>query len=220
LIEPNIIPINDHKEKKSYMIYDKFEILEREMAQDLINGIFRVYGVGMNVIYATEDNYLKCEINEGKIIIHYPKNFNRNDKYISVIGQLNNENQFLNEYILIYNDYSSQYNHMNNIKRNLNHYLASLQNQLIENSAPIVLGEYNEIGTIIKYSKETFNYNSNNQPMNKEEIKININNDLNKGTFINKLNEPQNSFIKNDFNLNKNNTFNKWNNYLDEYNLD
>ena len=46
-MEPDIVPINDHKEKKSYMIYDKFEILEREMAQDLIN------------IYSTKNNYLR-----------------------------------------------------------------------------------------------------------------------------------------------------------------
>jgi hypothetical protein len=136
-IEPDIIPINEpNKKAKFYMIYDKFEILEREKAHDLFDGIYKKYGINrIFVIYGSENNCLKCEINEGKIIIHYPQDFFCNDKCISVIGQLNYENQFLNDYILIYNDSSSKSNHMNYIKKNLNQYLTSLQ--LYENSAPI-----------------------------------------------------------------------------------
>ena len=197
-MEPDIVPINDHKEKKSFMIYDKFEILEREMAQDLIN------------IYSTKNNYLKCGINEGKIIIHYPQNFNGNDKYISVIGHLNNENRFLNEYILIYNDFSPKFGHMQSIKRNLNNYLTSLQ--LYENSAPIVDNNYKEIGIIIKYSNETFNYNLNNLEINRKEIKNDINNNSSK-EIINNRRQMSMDIPKNDF-------FNKLNNNEDEYNLD
>jgi len=202
-MEPDIIPINGIKEKESYMIYYKFEILEREMAQDLINNI--------NKIYPKENNYLKCEINEGKIIIHYPQNFNGNDKFISVIGQLNNENHFLNEYILIYNDSSSRLGHMHNIKRNLNNYLTSLQ--LYKNSAPIIDENYKEIGTIIKYCNEAFNYDSNNLRININEI----NNNSSKWEFNN---NPKYSLEKNENDLNKNIPYNKSNNPEDEYNLD
>jgi len=197
---PDIIPF---KEGKNSMIYDKFELLEREKAQDLINGI-----------YGRENNYLKCSINEGKIIIHYPENFNGNNKYISVIGQLNYENHFINEYILIYNDLSSKFGHLYNIKGNLNNYLSALQ--LYENSAPITDKDYKEIGTIIKCSNETFNYNSNNETININEIKNNFTNNSIKET---SNDTPQ--YLKIDENeKNKIIDYNKSNNNADEYNLD
>ena len=202
-MDPDIIPINEFNTGTTYMIYDKFEILEKEEAQDLINGLYGIY-----------NNNLKCVINEGKIIIHYPKNFNGNNKNISVIGQLNYENQFLNEYILFFNDLASRFGHIYNIKGDLNNYLSNLQ--LYENSAPIIDNEYKEIGTIIKYDNETFN--SNNLPMNINEIKNDINNNSNKETFNN---EPQ--FLKKSENhINKNVSYNKSNNNENEgeYNLD
>ena len=183
------------------MIYDKFEILEKEEAQDLINGLCGIY-----------NNNLKCIINEGKIIIHYPQNFNGNNKFISVIGQLNYENQFLNEYILFFNDLSSRFGHIYNIKGDLNNYLSNLQ--LYENSAPIIDKEYKEIGTIIKYDNETFN--SNNLPMNINEIKSDINNNSSKDTLNN---EPQH-LKKSENHINKIIPYNKSNNNENEYNLD
>ena len=168
-MEPDIIPINDYKTGKSYMIYDKFELLEKDS--------------GILGRYSSEVNFYKCILNEGKIIIQYPQNFNGNDKYISVIGELNYENKFLNEYILFYNDYSSQSRHIYNIKGNINNYLSTLQ--LYKNSTPIIDSYYNEIGTIIKYCYETCTYNSNNIIMNKKEIENDINNNSRKGIFNN-----------------------------------
>ena len=220
LMEPNIIPINDLKTGKAYKIYNKFEILEREMAQDLINEIYRVYSIGMNTIIATENNYLKCEINEGKIIIHYPQNFNNNNKYISIIGEIENDNHFLNEFILIYIDSSSKSWHMNHIKGNLNKYLSNLQ--LHENSEPIIDKNYKEIGIIIKLSNEIVNNNSNNLAINTKEIKSDINNNMSKTTF-NK--EPHYSLKKNENDIKKT-IFNEpinnenENENEDEYNLD
>ena len=199
-MEPDIIPISEFKEGTTYMIYDKFEILGKEEAQDLIKGL-----------YGLHNNNLKCEINEGKIIIHYPQNFNGNKKYTSVIGQLNYENHFLNEYILIYNDLSSKFGHLFNIKGNLNNYLSALQ--LYENSAPIIDRDYKEIGTIIKYSNEAFN--SNYLPMNINEIKNDINNNSKKASFNN---EPQ-YLKKNENEKNRIIEYCKSNNNEDEYNL-
>jgi len=196
-MEPDIIPINDYKTGKNYYIYDKFYLLEREKAQDLINGIYISYGFGMIGKYSHEINYLKCIINEGKIIIQYPQNFNGNGntKYISAIGELNYENQFLNEYVLIYEDYISQTNHINSIKRNINKYLASLQ--FFQNSAPITDKNYNEIGTIIKYCNETCTYNSHDQNMNENEIKDDKDNNPGNGT---SNQESQNPLKKNENN--------------------
>ena len=207
LIEPDIIPIKDIKEKeKSFMIYDKFEILEKEMVQNLFDEVYRF-----------ENNCLKCEINEGKIIILYPSNFSGNDKNISVIGQLNYENHFLIEYILIYNDDISQICHSLNIKGNLESYLSSLQ--LYENSAPIVDENFKELGTIIKYSNEISNYISDNlliKEKEKKEIINDINNNSNKESLYS-FNEKN----ENDKKIDEGVVFDEPNNNeIDEYNLD
>jgi len=210
-IEPNIIPIKDINSKKDFMIYDKFEILSKEMVQILIDEG-----------YGSLNNPLECEINEGKIIINYPSYFNNNDKYILVIGYLNYENQFINEYILFYNDYSAVFNHMYEIKGNLKGYLSSLQ--LYENSSPIIDRNYKEIGTIIKYNSETSNYNLNNLIMKEKEIEINndIINKSNKGIFNDEPQDSANKINENNIIINQNIDYNKSYNYEheDEYNLD
>ena len=183
-IEPNIIPINDYKSKMSFMIYDKFELLEKEIAENFIDEI-------------KGNENLKCEINGKKILIHYPENFNSNDKCVSVIGELNDKNHFLCEYLLIYNDSSAQSKHILNLNGKINKYLSSLQ--LYENSAPIIDTEYNEIGIIIKYNNETFNNNSNIKKENKKEIS-NISNNSSK--------EKANNGPLNIKNENDNNTLN------------
>ena len=75
------------------MIYNNFEIIEKETIKLFINDIYKY-----------NEYYLECTLNEGKIIIHYPDNFNGENKYVSVIGSLNNENTFITEYILIYKE--------------------------------------------------------------------------------------------------------------------
>jgi len=199
--EPDIIPINDYKTKKSFMIYDKFELLEKEIAEKLNDEI-------------KEKENLKCEINGKKILIHYPENFNGNDKCVSVIGQLNDKNQFLCEYILIYNDSKSQSKHIFNIKGKINKYLSSLQ--LYENSSPIIDENYNEIGTIIKYNTEIYN---NDQNIIKENIKdiTDISNNSNQRKVRNSSSNKKN---ENGNNINKKILFNKSINNIDEYNLD
>ena len=183
------------------MIYDKFELFEKEFAENLIDGI-------------KENEKLKCEINEEKILIPYPENFNGNDKCVSVIGQLNGKNQFLSEYILICNDSSSQSKYILNIKGEINNYLSTLQ--LYENSAPIIDENYNEIGTIIKYNNEVYNNGSNIIKENIKEI-----NDINNNSNQRKANnEYSNKKNKNENDINKKILFNKFINDEDEYNLD
>jgi len=221
-MEPDIIPISDFNTGKSYMIYDKFELLEKEKARDLINGIYLYRAYGQFRRYSNENSFLKCIINEGKIIIEYPQNFNGNDKdkYIFVIGELNDENNFLNEYIIIYNDYSSKCNHINSIKGNLNNFLSTLQ--LYKNSMPIIDRNNNEIGTIIKFCSETCTYNpinSNTQIINKKEINNNINNNTIKETFNNEPQYPSKKDENYDY-LYEKVLDKESNNNEDEYNLD
>ena len=221
-MEPDIIPISDFNTGKSYMIYDKFELLEKEKARDLINGIYLYRAYGQFRRYSNENSFLKCIINEGKIIIEYPQNFNGNDKdkYIFVIGELNDENNFLNEYIIIYNDYSSKCNHINSIKGNLNNFLSTLQ--LYKNSMSIIDRNNNEIGTIIKFCSETCTYNpinSNTRIINKKQINNNINNNTIKETFNNEPQYPSKKDENYDY-LYEKVLDKESNNNEDEYNLD
>ena len=71
--------------------------------------------------------------------------------------------------------------------------------QLYENSEPVIDENYKEIGTIIKYSNETFINNNLNNLTIKKEIKNDINNNSKKERFINKT-----YFIQNEHQINKN----------------
>ena len=156
-IEPNITSVNYFdKLKKSMLIYDDFEIIEREIIKKFI--------YNLNII---NNYFLECIINEGKIIINYPNNFN-SIKFISVIGTLNKENIFITEYILIYDDINEKINHINKINGRLNKYLNELQ--LYNNSQPIINNQYKEIGIIAKCEANNNIENQNkknNIPQNK-----------------------------------------------------
>ena len=64
-----------------------------------------------------------------------------------LISTISEDNNFINEYLLIYKDHNSYQNHFNKIKYNINNYLSNIE--FINNVAPIVEGSYHEIGTII-----------------------------------------------------------------------
>ena len=158
-LEPNIIPINNVNEPNNlYMIYDSFEIINEK-----ILNLFTEY------ISDRDSNYLECHISEGKIIVHYPLNFNGNKKEVSVIGSLNNDNIFIKEYILFY-EKNERYNHMIKIKGNIRNFLNGFQPDN-NNTQPIVKNQYIIIGTIIKFG------NNNNV----------IKDDINNNFFINNV---------------------------------
>ena len=77
------------------MIYDYFEIIKEETIKLLLD----IYQKGTQ-------NYLECFFGERKVIINYEKKLG-NKKYVYIIGKLDNDNTFINEYILIYDDYPS-----------------------------------------------------------------------------------------------------------------
>ena len=85
LMEPDIIPItNFNNSENTIMIYDNFEILDKNTAKQFIYNLCE-----------EENNFLECSLNEEKIIIKYKNNILGNKNYISVIGILNNENTFI-----------------------------------------------------------------------------------------------------------------------------
>ena len=149
------------------MIYDNFEIIEKDIIKLFIDDINKL-----------NDCYLECTINEGKIIIHYPDNFVEN-QYASVIGKLDEDNSFISEYILIYKNQNVKFNHLNNIIGQLNNYLNNLS--FINKSEPILKDNSNSeiIGTIIKYCDIDNNIINNN--VNKD----NYNNKTNNNYIIN-----------------------------------
>ncbi len=146
-MEPNIIPLNKNQ-NNPIMICDNFELFYKKAAESFFDNL-----------YGNENNYLECILNEGKIIIKYPAEKNTNKKYMALIGILDNDNTFINEYLLIYKDSNSYNLHIHFLKGNLNKYLNNLQ--LYMNSAPIINQKYEEIGKIIKLgnNNENIDYN-------------------------------------------------------------
>ena len=129
------------KEKESLMIYENFELIDEKTCKLFFDDI-----------YSMRNYNLECILNEGKIIIYYPDNFNGKEKYTLVICYLNEQYNFITEYICVYKYKFEQNNHINKITGNLDNYLQNLK--LINNSQPIINDRISckEIGTIIRYN--------------------------------------------------------------------
>ena len=173
-IEPKITIVNNNDD--NFMIYDNFELFCKDIIEKLIDNIDNL-----------NNCYFECDFIEGKIIIHYQNIFN-NNKYISVIGELNYEKSFVTEYVLIYKDKKGKKKHIDQINNiGLINYLNGLK--LYNNSEPIFNNKYEEFGTIIKYEGNNINNINNNKKSNIAEIntkttiaknpKINISNIIN-----------------------------------------
>ena len=167
IMAPDLFPVNINN-YTPIMIYNDFEIFEKN-----------TIGLIINDINGNEDNYLECIINQGKIIIIYPNNFNGNKNDVCIIGSLNQENTFIKEYIIIYNDNSVCNSHLYKIKNNINNYLNNLQ--LYNNTQPIINSIYKEVGTIVKLGN------------NNDEITINNNNNNNNNNFNYEINKKENN---------------------------
>ena len=199
-MEPEVEPIyttsmDINKESPLGMILKNLEIIDPVLVS------YFFHGVKYDNYYSNDDNYLKCILKDGKVMICYEKNNLGNTKDVVVIGSINEDNTFINEYILIYKE--SYTTHMYELEyKNLNQYLSKLQ--FMNNSSPIVINEFVEIGTIIRLQSST----SNESPMYIE----------NQIPNINELNPCSNNNI---ITNNDNNFKNHYNNINDkEHNLD
>jgi len=135
--EIEIYPIyNPFYNNESYMIIKYFELIEKNIAQTLLVGQYPFH-------------ILKCSFVGNKtIVFHYPKNSFNNQKNILVVSKINEDNNFLNEYLLIYKKDDYYTTHFEQIKYKLNNFLQSLV--FLNNAAPIIMKDYIEIGIVIK----------------------------------------------------------------------
>ena len=140
-IEPDVIPINFKiNDQQTYiLINENFEIVSKDIIELFVGKVNE-----------NKNNYLKCTLQENKIIIYFPQIFG-NKFFASLLGSLNNEDTFINEYILIYKDSSSQSKHKEKITNNIFYFINELQMNMINNSQPIIDEECKEIGITIKY---------------------------------------------------------------------
>ena len=89
---------------------------------------------------------MKCSIlGDNTIVFHYPNNKLNNKKGMFLVSKIDAKNNFINEYLLIYEPNYIVY--FEQIKKNLNKYLSS--QYYVNNTAPIELGRGIQIGTII-----------------------------------------------------------------------
>ena len=111
------------------------------------------------IINIKKNNYLKCTLQENKILICYPKIY-KNQFYISIIGTLNSEATFINEYVLIYKKSPSQSYHKKKISYSIVNYINEVEMNMFNNSVPITDDNYKEIGLLIKYENNLKNENN------------------------------------------------------------
>ena len=204
-MEPDVDPIytssmDKSKESPLGMVLRNFEIIDPVLAT------YFFHGVNYDNYYSKDDNYLKCILKEGKVMICYEKNNLGNAKDVVVIGTINEDNTFINEYILIYKEsYITHISELKNKNLNLNQYLAKLQ--FVNNSSPIVINQYVELGTIIRLQSSI----TNESTMYKE----------NQYQKINEFNQFSNNNNNNIITNKDNEVKNPYNNLNDkEYNLD
>ena len=153
--EPNAIPVITSKSKSGEslaMIYDNFELIPQNIASLFIQ---------LNSFFSWEkikiEYYLECFLKDGKVVLKYPKHMLNNQKYISVIGTLDDKNTFINEYCLIYtDDYRDYYYHTDKLKKeNINNFL---NQQRFKNDSASLINDYGEIGIIVKLQNSGKNH--------------------------------------------------------------
>ena len=135
LTQIDIIPIqNPNNPNEMYWVLDKYELVEKHIANAYLNKY--PYHV------------LKCSfLGNNMIVIHYPNNKLNNSKYFFLVSKIDEKDNITNEYLLIYNS-PSYISHFNNIKINLINFLE--KPEYINQTYPITVNGYQQIGTIIK----------------------------------------------------------------------
>ena len=110
LLEIKIISVKyyDNNLEKYLLIYDDFELIDKQTIELFVD-IIRI------------SNYLiKCIINEGKIMILYPENFDQEKRGITAIGKIINDFTFKTEYIFVYENSRIREAHTKNIYGKIN----------------------------------------------------------------------------------------------------
>ena len=156
-IEPFIKTINNYENNKQdepLLIYDNFEIIEQKILKYYVDN------------YKNENLLSECIFIDEKIIVNLPNYLNKN-KYISLIGCMDEYyNNFILDYILIYNNENDRKIHIQNINQNFNLFLNE-----IKFSDKFKQINYNNISLIIiKYEKDSNDNNNNDRLINKNKL--------------------------------------------------
>ena len=114
--------------------------------------------ININIIRLFEidrinENFSECYINNNYFLINLTHN-NISKQYISIITTLNENNIFIEKYILIYNNKDERNKHIKSIKNNLKYFLCHLQ--WFNDRADIISNENKShiIGIIIEIKKK------------------------------------------------------------------
>ena len=170
LIEPEIEPVyaknmDRNKESPLAWIHNNFEVIEDKIAKLLFN-------INSGYLFSFESNgynlndQFECVLKDGKIMIKNNKKNSWNTKEIVVIGSLNTDDSFINEYVLIYDQY--YYSQVSELeKKDLNNYLRGIQ--FANDLSPIVINQINIIGQIVKLQNVKINIDNIDNQMDIEE---------------------------------------------------
>ena len=169
LYEIDITPIyNPFNSSELFMIFKDFKLIEKNCANVLLKDIEEIPYYTLTCTFAGNN----------LVIFHYPKSKYKeklnNKNYICVISTIIDEkNNLRNDYLLKYNDKNSYKSHIEEIKKDLSGYLDTVP--FVNNTAPIVVNEYIEIGVIIKiYDNALIPFSNAFQSVNKNQVeKIN-----------------------------------------------
>ena len=127
---------NPNNQSEIYYIFKDFELVNKNIADSLLNGKYPLHK-------------LKCSfVGNGNIVFHYSINEIKNINYICVISKIDENNNFINEYLLIYKNQSYYLQHFENIKYQLNNFLQRLR--FMKGTSPIVINGYIEIGSVFQ----------------------------------------------------------------------
>ena len=154
LLEIGIIPVKyyDNNIEKYIMIYNDFEIIEEKIIELFVD---------INLI----QNYLiNCIINEGKIMILYPKDFDQEKRGVTVLGKISDELNFVTEYILVYDNSEIRDLHTQAIYGNLNNYIKDFK--FVNHCQPIHDNNYKILGTVVDYAQYDTTSNINTPAYN------------------------------------------------------
>ena len=141
LLNVNIISFKyyENNQEKCVMIYNDYEIIDKNTMKLFVD------------INNIENYLLNCIINEGKIMIFFPDDFDQEKKGITAIGKLSEDLNFVTEYILVYDSPQIRKQHTEYLYGNLNSFITNFQ--FVNHCQPIHDNKYNIVGTVIDYAQ-------------------------------------------------------------------
>ena len=126
---------NPNNQNEIFYVFKDFELIEKSIANELLKGKYPYHK-------------LNCSfVGNSTIVFHYPIN-ELNKNYMYLISKIDENNNFNNEYLLIYKNQNYYIQHFQKIKYQLNNFLQGLG--FMKGISPIVVNGVIEIGFVIQ----------------------------------------------------------------------